>query len=102
MEIKCFNITTKELKSGTIPQVNFFECRDKKNCKPEKVRAKMLEDFNLYAFTLADASDFTSATTVLSDKFASEVISLSRSYKKRSTLILREMDIDIYHGVFFS
>jgi hypothetical protein len=98
VDIKCLNISTKELKSGVVPQINFSECTDAKKCKDLKVRNKLLADFNIYAFTLADASDFTSTSTHLKNKFAAEVVSLSKNYKKRSTLILREMDIDIYHG----
>lgn len=61
LKIMCLKITTKELKSGIIPQINFAECTKKVGCKDLKIRNKMLEDFNIYGFTLADASDFTSA-----------------------------------------
>ena len=112
--IFCLNVTTEELKSGVSPVVYFSECNPttktsstdpespKKACKPKALRNQILEDFEIWAFTLADASDFTSSKTKLTNKFAADSISCSNLYKKRSKMMLREADIKITHGVFIS
>jgi hypothetical protein len=61
-----------------------------------------MNEFKVFSFVRADASDFTSGDPNLRYKFAMETITLSINYSKVNNLILREMQVDLYKGVLFS
>ena len=61
-----------------------------------------MNEFKVYAFVRADASDFTSGDPTLRFKYAMEPINVSYNYSKVDNLILREMQVDLYKGVLFS
>ena len=100
LSIYCFNVSSTMLDKGLMPTVFFREClNETAGCKPLSVRDRSLREFYVWAFALADESDFTLPKTVLDTNFTASLISVSNWYYKRSTVILREVDIVIRSGI---
>jgi hypothetical protein len=101
LTIKCMNVDVNLLKKGVMPTVFFRECLDEKNgCQPISVRDKLLREFYVWSFALADESDFSLPKTHLDVNFTASLVSVSNWYYKRATMILREVDIIIKSGKF--
>lgn len=101
LTILCFNISSHALKNGYYPTVMFRECLDEsKGCKPLATRDRLLREFYIWSFTLADETDFSQPKTLINSNFSASLISVSNWYFKRATLVLREVEIEIYTGLF--
>lgn len=98
--IRCMKIDSKLLKSGIKPSIMISECTGK-GCMEQKKRKELLEEFSAWAFTKADATDFTSSDTKLVERYTGDEIFLSRSYYKKSKVVLRQVEVSIEKGVFF-
>ena len=99
LTILCLSIDPDLLKKGIMPTVIFKEClNEKKGCHPISVRDKMLREFYVWSFSLADESDFALPKTRLDVNYTASLISVSNWYYKRATMILREVDIIIQSG----
>lgn len=101
LSILCFNVPSNLLRGGYKPTVMFRECLDtNKGCKPLKIRDKLLREFYVWAFTIADETDFTQPKSTLNSKFSASLISVSNWYFKRATLVLREVELQTKAGIF--
>ena len=58
----------------------------------------MLREFYIWAFTLADESDFSLPNTKLDVNYTASLVSSSNWYFKRASMILRDVDFIVKSG----
>ena len=71
-----------------------------KKCKNRTELAEGLKKFDVWAFSLVDASDFSIVQTKLEMGYTAIRIPASIDYKKSSRMILRSVDLTIQRGIF--
>ena len=70
-------------------------------CRPKRERDERLSRFRIWAFSLADESDFTVSDTTLVSKFTATRIAASNNIEKESTLTFKEVEVQIMEGIIF-
>lgn len=93
LNVFCVDINSEMLKMGIQPRIKFKFCENKKKCETEKNIRKLLKNFGVWGFALADSSDFLSSQKNFESKFTGKRIQLSSEYNKKGTLVLREVNI---------
>ena len=101
MKINCIRARSDILLDGKIPSIVFSECAGgrAKGCKSRKEINRKLNKFSIWSFVLADESDFTMPETQLDSNFTAVKLRVSNQFEKQSTMILREVEIEIEKGV---
>lgn len=110
LNIKCVKVPSHSMINGIVPSIHFIACqneppegkiKDGNRCLEKKILDEKLEKIKVFAFTMADESDFTMSETNFKSKFTAEEILISNLFEKRNTLVLREVEIHIETGIIF-
>ena len=115
LKIMCLNVSAYDLDRGIKPSVTFSICKREKGmdglkngskgvgggCKPWKEVKKSLRRLDIWAFTLADSTNYASAESFQRNKFTASRIPISYRYQKMARLTLRKMRVESTEGAFF-
>ena len=98
IKIYCFNTPLSRFKEGYVPMIEILEC-DTIDCKPKKLREKMLRNFRAYGFVLADETKFNMQKTKWEKKFIATEISASNQFVKEVKFWLKEAEFHEKKGL---
>ena len=123
LRIICLNISAYDLDRGVQPAIMFSTCRQKNQkgeggerrgglrgplgspgtprCKPLAEIQRLLRRLDIWAFTLADSTNYANSDNEQRYRYTASKITISYKYQKMACLTLRGMKIESKEGAFF-